>query len=231
MGMRSDSGAPGVTGALGATQLDMFGAEELGWDERFSTAHRVALDEHSWVEHVPGWLRGSTELFELLRREGDWEQRERWMINRRVTEPRLTAEYPRIAGAPRVLRGIGAALSRHYGRTYDGLWINLYRDHRDSTSWHADWPSCRRFDCVVPVLSLGSPRRFLIRPRAGGTSVRFTPAAGDLIVMGGRAQRDWLHMVPKQARPAGPRISVNFQSSEQGRSEPADRLPKVIHDG
>jgi alkylated DNA repair dioxygenase AlkB len=28
--------------------------------------------------------------------------------------------------------------------------------------------------------------------------------------MGGRAQRDWRHSVPKQATPAGPRISINF---------------------
>ncbi|WP_037080709.1 alpha-ketoglutarate-dependent dioxygenase AlkB [Pseudonocardia spinosispora] len=200
---------------LGATQLGLFDADELGWDDQFRTARRVALDEHSWVEHVPGWLRGSEQLFELLRREGDWEQRERWMINRQVTEPRLTAEYPDIADAPEALRGIAAALSRRYDRTYDGLWINLYRDPHDSTSWHADWPSCKREQCIVPVLSLGSPRRFLIRPRTGGASVRFTPASGDLIVMGGRAQKDWLHMVPKQARPAGPRISVNFKAGEQ----------------
>jgi alkylated DNA repair dioxygenase AlkB len=199
----------------GATQLGFFDEPELGWDDGFRTAHRVRLDEHSWVEHVPGWLSGADQLFELLREQAGWAQRDRWMINRRVTEPRLTAEYPEIADAPEVLRGIAGSLSRHYGPTYDGLWINLYRDHRDSTSWHADHPSCKREICVVPVLSLGSPRRFLIRPRAGGASVRFTPAAGDLIVMGGRAQRDWLHMVPKQATAAGPRISVNFKATEQ----------------
>jgi alkylated DNA repair dioxygenase AlkB len=39
--------------------------------------------------------------------------------------------------------------------------------------------------------------------------------AGDLIVMGGRCQRDWLHCVPKQSAPTGPRISVNFAASSQ----------------
>jgi hypothetical protein len=33
--------------------------------------------------------------------------------------------------------------------------------------------------------------------------------------MSGRCQRDWLHSVPKQARPAGPRVSVNFSSRFQ----------------
>jgi alkylated DNA repair dioxygenase AlkB len=53
---------------------------------------------------------------------------------------------------------------------YDSAWLNLYRDHRDSTSWHADKPSCQREECIVPVLSLGETRRFFIRHRDGGKS-------------------------------------------------------------
>src|ERR1017187_1894040 len=34
---------------------------------------------------------------------------------------------------------------------------------------------------------------------------------GDLLVMGGSCQRAWEHAVPKTARPAGPRISVQFR--------------------
>jgi hypothetical protein len=33
---------------------------------------------------------------------------------------------------------------------------------------------------------------------------------GDLLVTGGRTQRDWLHGVPKVAK-AGPRISIAFR--------------------
>jgi len=70
-----------------------------------------------------------------------------------------------------------------------------------------------------PVLSLGAARRFLIRSVDGGRSIRLTPNAGDLIVMGGRAQKGRRHMMPKQTHPSGPRISVNFKSSEQARSD------------
>ena len=42
-----------------------------------------------------------------------------------------------------------------------------------------------------------------------------TPTDGDLVVMGGRCQTDWRHCVPKQARPAGMRISINFSSTLQ----------------
>lgn len=110
-----------------------------------------------------------------------------------------------------------AALSAHYGTGYGSIWLNLYRDGRDSSGWHRDHFSCRRPEYIVPVLTLGAARRFLVKPRIGGASVCFRPQSGDLIVMGGRSQQDWLHGVPKTPGAAGARISVNFQSSAQAR--------------
>jgi alkylated DNA repair dioxygenase AlkB len=197
-------------------QLDLFDTEEFAVDEAFSTVQRVWLDDTSWVEHVPGWLSGSRELLAELQDSAPWEQRERWMYTRMVTEPRLTAEYRVLADAPQPqLRAIAAALSDHYDVPYDGVWMNLYRDHQDGTGWHADRPANRPPTAIVPVLSLGAARRFLIRPESGGPSTVFTPASGDLIVMGGRCQRDWRHCVPKQKTPAGPRSSLNFNSRRQ----------------
>jgi len=190
-----------------------------GVDETFATAHRVQLDAHSWVEHVPGWLVGADALFRELLEEAAWEQRWRRMYDKRVQEPRLTAEYHDLGAAPRMLRHVAEALTTHYGVTYDRLWINLYRTHRDSTGWHGDGASARRRECVVPVLSLGTPRRFLIRPTSGGPSRTFRPLAGDLVVMGGRCQVDWRHCVPKEVGPSGPRISVNFAATSQFRPD------------
>jgi alkylated DNA repair dioxygenase AlkB len=186
-------------------------------------AQRIQLDQASWIEHIPGWLPAAeaAALLTSLVASAASEQRDRWMINRSVLEPRLTAEHNDLADAPDpALPAAANALSARYQIPYDGLWINFYRDHRDGTGWHGDWPTCKRPECIVPVLSLGAARRFLIKPRSGGRSVGFTPASGDLIVMGGGAQRDWLHSVPKQARPAGPRISVNFSSRCQAERPP-----------
>jgi alkylated DNA repair dioxygenase AlkB len=69
------------------------------------------------------------------------------------------------------------------------------------------------------VLTLGARRRFLIKPRAGGTSIAFKPGSGDLIVMGGRSQEDWVHCVPKDPGVTEHRISINFQSSAQARRD------------
>jgi alkylated DNA repair dioxygenase AlkB len=196
--------------------LDLFTSGRMVIDYSFHSARRMELDPTSWVEHVPGWLTGSGLLLEALTTSAAWEQRQRWMVNRMVLEPRMTAEYTDLADAPEnILRTMAVALSDHYGVPYDGLWLNLYRDHRDSTGWHGDWPTCKREYCIVPVLSLGAPRRFLLKPRQGGRSTGLTPASGDLIVMGGRCQRDWRHCVPKQNKSAGVRISVNFSSRYQ----------------
>ena len=137
------------------------------------------------------------------------------MYGEKVTEPRLTAEYSDLTSAPQTLQRAARTLTAHYGVTYDRLWLNLYRDHRDSTGWHGDGAATRTRECVVPVLSLGAARRFLVRPTAGGPSLKFRPLAGDLIVMGGRCQTDWRHRVPKQTSPAHSRISVNFAASSQ----------------
>lgn len=184
-------------------------------DHSFRGALRVSLDETSWIEHVPNWISGSERLFKDLLRRAPWKQRTRWTYTRDVVEPRLTAHYPRVSGSPvSVLCEIAAALSRRYGSRYESLWMNLYRDHHDSTAWHADRIGRVTPECVVPVLSLGASRKFLIRPLEGGAkSVALHPASGDLIVMGGRCQVDWRHTVPKQTAPSGPRISINFKPS------------------
>ncbi|MGH3842196.1 MAG: alpha-ketoglutarate-dependent dioxygenase AlkB [Pseudonocardiaceae bacterium] len=69
------------------------------------------------------------------------------------------------------------------------------------------------------VLSLGTSRRFGLRPRGGGAGHWFALEGGDLLVMGGRSQHDWEHTVPKSAR-GGPRISVTYRHAEprSGRS-------------
>ena len=158
-----------------------------------------------------------------------WQAHYRWVFRQRFLEPRLTAEYRRLAEAPHpALVAACDALSEHYGIRYDNLWLNLYRGGEDSTGWRRNRFSCRRPECIVPVLTLGATRRFLLKPRAGGPSIALHPSAGDLVVMGGRCQEEWVHSVPKAPGTLGARISVNFQSSEQAR-RPRPRRHTLIY--
>ena len=194
--------------------LERTGGLRVAVDEAFATATRIQLDGTSWIDYVPGWLDGVGELMQLLMEQAAWEQRERWMYTRTVTEPRLTAEYPVIADAPQpVLHYLASVLSAHYGRTYTRLWMNWYRDNNDGTGWHPDRPQNQLDETVIPVLSLGATRRFLIRPAGGGASRAITAHGGDLVVMGGRCQKDYEHSVPKQKQPAGARLSLNFSTA------------------
>lgn len=201
-----------------ALQHDFFATENssLRFDASFSTARRTRLDATSWIEVVPGWLSGSMPLLDRLSKSVPFQQHDRRLFDQVFREPRLTASIPEMHQAPeRAVVDAASILSRHYGVEYDSLWLNLYRDGSDSTGWHRDWHSCRRPECIVPVLTLGATRRFLIKPRAGGKSIAFKPGSGDLIVMGGRSQEDWVHSVPKDPTVTGSRISINFQSSVQ----------------
>jgi alkylated DNA repair dioxygenase AlkB len=191
--------------------LERTGGMKVAVDETFAATARIQLDDTSWVDHVQGWLAGDGELMEALMKQASWEQRSRWMYTRMVVEPRLTAEYPVIADASQpVLHYLTEVLSAHYERSYARLWMNWYRDNNDGTGWHVDRPANEQDEAVIPVLSLGATRRFLIRPAGGGPSTAIVTHGGDLVVMGGRCQQDYQHSVPKQKQPAGARLSLNF---------------------
>jgi alkylated DNA repair dioxygenase AlkB len=188
----------------------------IAFDITFATATRIQLDDTSWVDHVSGWLTGHETLMRQLIDEADWEQRSRWMYTRMVTEPRLTAEYPVIADAPQsILHDLAGGLSARYGGRYKRLWMNWYRDHNDGTGWHADKLAKTQSEATVAVLSLGAARKFLIRPVAGGPSTTIIAGGGDLVVMGGRCQKDYQHSVPKQKASTGARVSLNFSTGAE----------------
>ena len=183
------------------------------FDRQFSGLTRINLDPDSWVDHQPGWVSGSDELFEHLLRAMGWQQRSRHMYEQRVVEPRLTAHWNDRMDTPLeppVLDEMRHVLSARYERAFDSVGFNLYRDGRDSVAWHGDRIARHVHDPIVALVALGEPRKFLLRPKGGGRSKVFHLGQGDLFVTGGRTQRAWDHSVPKVAR-AGPRISLAFR--------------------
>jgi alkylated DNA repair dioxygenase AlkB len=195
-------------------QSSLFAAgSTIDVDRAFSGLTRIVLDEESWVDYAPGWISGADRLFEQLLAGRDWQQRERRMYDGRVQEPRLTAQWSASSGKPLeppLLEEARAILSRRYNRTLDSVGLNLYRDGRDSVAWHGDHIPKEILEPVVALVSLGEPRRFLLRPKGGRVSRTFHLGRGDLLVTGGMTQRSWEHSVPKVAR-AGPRISVAYR--------------------
>lgn len=202
--------------------LDATGPTGPSFDTAFSTASRRSLTAGAWVELVPGWCRGHDELFERVLAAGGWAQHDMRMYGEVVAQPRLrahwgTRELPASLG---VLHEAVELLSRRFRVPLDRVTANLYRDGRDGVAWHGDTDLRERDRAVVAVLTLGTTRRFHLRPRGGGAAVRLAPHPGDLVVMGGTCQRTWQHAVPKTSRQVGPRICVMFRHDPDAAPAP-----------
>ena len=182
-------------------------------DRSFGALERIHLDKTAWVDHAPGWVTGADRLFEEILSGREWGQRSRRMYDKRVKEPRLVAPWSLASGKPLeppILEDIRIVLSERYGREFDQVGFNLYRDGRDSVAWHGDRIRKEIQDPIVALVSVGEPRKFLLRPKEGGASKAFMLGRGDLLVTGGKTQRTWEHSVPKVAK-AGPRISLAYR--------------------
>lgn len=198
-----------------AWQPSLFGTDGPAPDWTFAGCGRYTLDDESWVDHAPGWLSGSDALFHDLVATAPWQQRRRRMYEEVLDEPRLTTWWrtaDTVEGLPAAVLEVGNLLGARYGVEFDSVGCNLYRDGRDSVAWHGDTVRKTLVRPLVAILSLGEPRKFLLRPRGGGASLAYRLGRGDLLVMGGRSQHDWEHCVPK-VKVAGPRLSVTFRHS------------------
>jgi alkylated DNA repair dioxygenase AlkB len=196
-----------------AFQPSLFGAQEVSFDASFAELRRMALDERCWIDYAPGWVRGCDMLFDRIVAARKWGQRTRHMYERRVLEPRLTAPWNLRSGVPLqppILDDMRLCLSARYRVVFDSIGFNFYRDGQDSVAWHGDRISRDIEEPIVVLVSLGEPRKFLLRPKGGGRSLAFHLGRGDLLVTGGKTQREWEHCVPKVAH-AGPRISLAFR--------------------
>lgn len=189
-------------------QLDLFATPAIAFDGEFRGLARRELAHGAWVDHQPGWVSGHAALFERLERELDWRTEERRMYDRTVATPRLLAGIPRTQP---IIEAMRVALSARYGEDFVRTTAALYRDGNDSVAFHGDTTARDLEQAIVATVSLGHPRRFLLKPTAGGASIALPLGRGDLTVMGGTCQRTWRHAIPKVAQAAGPRIAVMFR--------------------
>jgi alkylated DNA repair dioxygenase AlkB len=177
---------------------------------------RRRLTRGAWVDVQRNWLSAPDAAFSALVASVPWRSERREMYDSVVDVPRLVHTY--LQGDPLPHPALERArddLSAHYLGELREPFVTAgccyYRDGRDSVAWHGDTIGRGRTDdTMVAIVSLGDPRRLLLRPRGGGASIALEMGHGDLVVMGGSCQRTWEHAVPKVAH-AGPRVSVQFR--------------------
>ncbi|MBC8066743.1 MAG: alpha-ketoglutarate-dependent dioxygenase AlkB, partial [Deltaproteobacteria bacterium] len=169
-------------------QRELFGHDAPSIDRSFSGAVRRELADAAWLEHVPGWVSGHAQLFESLLHEQRWQQYQREMYGRTVDEPRLHASLD-VDALPPVVADMRAAIEQRWGEPITRVTVALYRDGRDSVAWHGDTIARELPTALVATVSVGGPRTFMMRPKSGGASISLRLGGGDLVVMGGTAQR------------------------------------------
>jgi alkylated DNA repair dioxygenase AlkB len=178
---------------------------------------RTDLGQGAWIDVGRGWLAGADTLFDRLFHAVEWRAERRPMYDRMVDVPRLLHFYDTGESLPdpaldQVRDALVAQYRHEMGGPFSTAGLCLYRDGRDSVAWHGDRIGRgATADTLVAIISLGSTRRMLLRPRRGGRARRYELGPGDLLVMGGSCQRTWDHAIPKTTQPVGPRISIQFR--------------------
>lgn len=157
---------------------------------------------------MPGWRQDHIHIFgktHPLPRLHRWfassNKPYRWSGIQMRTEP-----------FPAVLGNVLQRISHESSTQFNTALGNLYRDGRDSVSWHADDEPELGSAPVIASLSLGATRRFLMRRKADHAVARsYELTHGSLLLMRGDTQLFWEHCVPKTAQKVGPRINLTFR--------------------
>ncbi len=184
----------------------------------------LADDEWGRFTYRPGLVPPSTahRWFAQLRREVSWNAERRFMYDRQVDVPRLTARFrlqpapdqaaPDQPAPPAAVLEAADRVIAETGVAFDSVGLNLYRDGRDSVAPHNDHLDEIAAGFPIALLSLGATRRMTLRakpPRRRVMNVDLE--AGSLLLMSYETQLHYTHGVPKTAEPVGERISLAFR--------------------
>jgi alkylated DNA repair dioxygenase AlkB len=95
--------------------------------------------------------------------------------------------------------------------SFNSVLANLYRNGRDSMGCHADDEKELGPNPVIASLSLGDERLFKLHHKKRKETLDIILCHGDLLVMAGTLQHNWVHSLPKTPKLKGPRINLTFR--------------------
>ncbi len=95
--------------------------------------------------------------------------------------------------------------------------LNLYKDEKTDLPLHADTRAIHQLgkEPVIACISLGSARPFQLVEKKTGKEQRFDLGHGDLYIMHGVSQSQYLHGAPAVERILLPRVSVTFRHHKE----------------
>lgn len=194
------------------------------------------LGDEAYIQIKRQWVSQpeANSLLRCLINELHWEQPDICIGGRLLPIPRLQSWYGD-EGAILIYSGrhfkpnpwhpmliaLRDRISAVSCAAYNSVLANQYRDGNDSVGWHADDEPELGDRPTIASLSLGSTRKFLVKPKSRYLSQNpFLPtrrydillAHGDLLIMSGASQKNWQHSLPKTKQPVGQRINLTFRN-------------------
>ncbi len=147
---------------------------------------RTTLSHGAWVDLHPGWLHGADELYERLLTGVPWHAERRPMYDRVVDVPRLLKFYGEGEPLPdpvlvEVRDALDDLLRRRAGRAVPyGRVVPLPRRPRQRRLARRHVRPRLAHDTMVAIVSVGSPRALLLRPKGAAGGLRYEVGHGDL---------------------------------------------------
>ncbi|KAI8818762.1 uncharacterized protein EV422DRAFT_477779, partial [Fimicolochytrium jonesii] len=114
---------------------------------------------------------------------------------------------------PEPLQILKAHVEKVTGAKFNFTLLNYYQDGKDSITYHSDDESFLGKNPTIASLTLGGCRDFLMKNKVDASKKeKYFLEDGDLLVMQGTTQSQWLHAIPKRAT-ALPRINITFRKA------------------
>src|SRR5262249_33301040 len=132
---------------------------------------------------------------------------------------------------PEYLVDIRRRIEEAAGAPFNSLLLNYYRHGSDSIGYHSDDEKELGHNPIVPSLSLGATRQFILRHTRTKERLTFDLTHGSLLIMAGTTQHHWKHTVPKTKRPVGKRINLTFRNIQLAREGTSDGSQPVSSAG
>ena len=97
---------------------------------------------------------------------------------------------------------------------FNSVLINYYRNGNDRVAWHSDDEKELGKNPVIGSISLGAERNFKLRHKdykINSLRNNIILKHGSFLLMKGPTQHNWMHEIPRTAKPIGPRINLTFR--------------------
>ncbi|MEG4282072.1 alpha-ketoglutarate-dependent dioxygenase AlkB [Microcoleus sp. A006_D1] len=167
----------------------------------------------------------SDQLFLDLNDSVKWKQDIIHLFGKTMPLPRLTAwygdegksyTYSGIEQHPEpwnsTLKSIKSKVEEISEVTFNSVLINLYRDGKDSVSWHSDDEPELGKNPIIASVSFGATRRFSLKHKISKKDkVDIDLPNGSLLLMKGETQHYWQHQIPKNYKLLDRRINLTFR--------------------